>query len=188
LAVPSAISFGIEIAKLDSVHYPERIGMILIINAPKIFSFAWNAVVPFLDDVTRAKIKIISDRVSWEPVLRDNIDLDQIPINYGGTAPNFSLEEKLSTLEAVVNKDTKTSECNVNPEDSQKYSLQRLDTVIEREEASLNNQIVPSKTEEVCYVNELVYSAGGFCRIIILNLFNCVMNLFQVVYMRAYLQ
>jgi hypothetical protein len=53
-----------------------------------------------LDDVTANKIKIYSTREEWEPILKEMIDADQLPPEYGGTGKNnlrkeFGLEKDL---------------------------------------------------------------------------------------------
>lgn len=43
----------------DSDHYPERLGTMIIINAPSVLSFAWRIIQGFLDAVTKEKINIL---------------------------------------------------------------------------------------------------------------------------------
>jgi CRAL/TRIO domain len=45
--------------ELASKHYPERLGMFVIIGAPVIFKGLYNALQPFLDPVTKQKILLI---------------------------------------------------------------------------------------------------------------------------------
>jgi len=56
-------------AKTDSNQYPERLGVCMIINAPSALSYAWSIIKAFLDDVTKAKIKIFSNPKDWQPEL-----------------------------------------------------------------------------------------------------------------------
>ncbi|XP_030385402.1 CRAL-TRIO domain-containing protein C3H8.02 [Scaptodrosophila lebanonensis] len=44
-------------------HYPERLGVCLIINAPGIFSTIWPAIRILLDDNTAKKVKFVSNEV-----------------------------------------------------------------------------------------------------------------------------
>lgn len=52
-------SMAKEFVELSSVHYPERLGVYLVIDAPKIFEGLWKLVKPWLDPVTVQKIKFI---------------------------------------------------------------------------------------------------------------------------------
>jgi CRAL/TRIO domain len=45
--------------ELASKHYPERLGMFVIVGAPAIFKGLYNALQPFLDPVTKQKILLI---------------------------------------------------------------------------------------------------------------------------------
>ena len=49
-----------QIIAVSGDNYPELMGEIVIINAPRVFSLAWSAVKPMLDEKTVAKIKIYS--------------------------------------------------------------------------------------------------------------------------------
>jgi len=89
LATSEAFAYIKSMASIDSDHYPERLGLCIIINAPSMLSFSWRVIAGFLDDVTKAKIKILgTDPNEWRPVLLSVIDEDQLPRMYGGTAPD----------------------------------------------------------------------------------------------------
>lgn len=45
--------------ELGTKHYPERMQKFWIVGAPAIFSVLWNAVVPFIDEVTKSKIVML---------------------------------------------------------------------------------------------------------------------------------
>lgn len=89
LATSDAFTFIKGMCKTDSDHYPERLGRLIIINAPVMLSWAWKIISTFLDEVTRNKVSILSNRKVWEAKLQEMIDIDQIPIMYGGTAPDI---------------------------------------------------------------------------------------------------
>eukprot|EP00971_Amphidinium_carterae_P246793 4901541-Amphidinium_carterae.1 len=66
-------------------HYPEMMGKMVIINAPKVFSIAWSFVKPMLDEKTVSKISIFSrDRESYSKALLELVDEDQLPALFGG--------------------------------------------------------------------------------------------------------
>lgn len=66
-------------------HYPERLGMAVIVNPPQLFSALYSAISPFVDPVTRAKIMF----VKGEKQLHQQIDPAQISLSLGGTAQEF---------------------------------------------------------------------------------------------------
>ncbi|KAG8458087.1 hypothetical protein KFE25_012747 [Diacronema lutheri] len=86
LASRAAMAFLRDIAGLDQLHYPERMGMIITINAPYTLSACYAIISTWLDPVTRAKVQIISGERYWRPLLEATFAPDQIPREYGGTA------------------------------------------------------------------------------------------------------
>ena len=94
-----AYTFIKGMATTDSDHNPERLGMMIVINAPVMLSVAWRVIQGVLDDVQRVKIKILSDPKQWQPLLLSIIDKDQIPIEYGGEAPYWKPEDGYSSME-----------------------------------------------------------------------------------------
>lgn len=86
LASRAAMSFLREIAAIDQAHYPERMGAIVVINAPYTLSACWAIISSWLDAASRAKVHIISSERYWKPLLASLFPPDQIPAEYGGTA------------------------------------------------------------------------------------------------------
>lgn len=55
------------------------------VEAPKIFSFAFNIVKKFLDEYTISKINIYKhNRNKWLPAIFERIDASNLPAYYGG--------------------------------------------------------------------------------------------------------
>mmetsp|Transcript_30203 Transcript_30203/g.63276 ORF Transcript_30203/g.63276 Transcript_30203/m.63276 type:complete len:450 (-) Transcript_30203:150-1499(-) len=71
---------------IDSVCFPETMNRTLVINAPRFFSLTWNVIKGWIDPRTAGKIELISSRKSWEARLRELVDVDQLPSDYGGKA------------------------------------------------------------------------------------------------------
>lgn len=88
LATSDAFAFIKSMADTDAAHYPERLGRLIVINAPFALSWAWSIIVTFLDEVTKAKISIYLSESSWKPVLFDLVDKSSVPNMYGGDAPD----------------------------------------------------------------------------------------------------
>jgi hypothetical protein len=81
------------IAKMDSDHFPERLGPLYIINAPRMFTFVWGGIKPALDERTRNKLKLIG--TNYEEELLGIIDSDQLPPEYGGTGEPLAMDDHL---------------------------------------------------------------------------------------------
>lgn len=105
LATSDAFTFIRGMASTDSDHYPERLGLLMVINAPSALAFAWRIIKGFLDDIQRAKIKIFASPNEWQPQLFEIIDKDQIPEMYGGTSPNPVLANAIKLMNPPTNSD-----------------------------------------------------------------------------------
>lgn len=64
-------------------YYPERLGKVLIINAPSIFMTLWKIIYPFIDKNTRNKIVFV-DNKRMKATLLEDIEECQLPEIYGG--------------------------------------------------------------------------------------------------------
>jgi len=106
LATRDAFTFIQGMAKTDSDHYPERLGTLIVINAPFGLAAAWKIVQGFLDDVTKAKVRILGgNRNEWLPVLLEHIDQSEIPQQYGGFAPDPTPEEAIRNMNPHCDED-----------------------------------------------------------------------------------
>lgn len=99
LATTDAFAFIRGMSTTDSDHYPERLGKLIVINAPTALTFVWRMISSLLDAVTLAKINIFSKQSEWLPALLSIMDEDQIPIQYGGTARDLTSEEALQSMD-----------------------------------------------------------------------------------------
>ncbi|KPI83000.1 hypothetical protein ABL78_7981 [Leptomonas seymouri] len=52
-------SMGISVIRTIQDHFPERLGKMICINPPKLFSFLWNLFLPAIDPVTRSKVEFV---------------------------------------------------------------------------------------------------------------------------------
>jgi hypothetical protein len=52
----AAFRFLKAMAKIDADHYPERLGAIVVVNAPATLAFCWKVVRTWLDEETRLKV------------------------------------------------------------------------------------------------------------------------------------
>jgi hypothetical protein len=71
-------------AENDQKYYPESLHKLYVVNCPKIISYAWNIVKPWLDERTQKKIFFYKDHETKAKLLED-IDADCLPVELGGT-------------------------------------------------------------------------------------------------------
>ena len=93
LATRDMIEFIKGIVAIDNAHYPERMGQMLVVNAPWSLSGMWQMVSVLLEPITRAKIQIISSESLWKQKLFEIVDRRVVPRSFGGEAPDFTPEE-----------------------------------------------------------------------------------------------
>nr|CCA24767.1 SEC14 cytosolic factor putative [Albugo laibachii Nc14] len=87
-----------------AAHYPERSAHIFIINIPGWFNMIWRIVKPLIDPVTREKVHMLKGRGSILRELKQLIDIDQIPEEYGGQGAPLGMSAEENTLRSHVNK------------------------------------------------------------------------------------
>ncbi|UPR03541.1 CRAL-TRIO lipid binding domain-containing protein [Chloropicon primus] len=75
-------SFLKQITNIDQEYYPEHLGQMFIINAPKIFSMIWSVVKLWLDKRTLAKIKVYGS--DYHEKLFNFVDPHDLPEHIGG--------------------------------------------------------------------------------------------------------
>lgn len=52
-------SMGLGVIRTIQDHFPERLGKMICVNPPKLFSFLWKLFLPAIDPVTRTKVEFI---------------------------------------------------------------------------------------------------------------------------------
>jgi len=104
LSITSLGSRTLDIIKkqafIDSLCFPETMNKMVIVNAPRFFSATWAIIKGFLDPRTAAKIELFSSTSAAEKMLKELIDEDMLPRDYGGTAEST---EVLLDMEASKN-------------------------------------------------------------------------------------
>jgi hypothetical protein len=146
LATSDAYAFIRGMSVTDSDHYPERLGKLIVVNAPTTLSIAWKIVKGFLDPVTLAKINIFSKKSEWLPALLSIMDEDQIPAHYGGTAKDLTVEEALQSMDppqalnpsSALLKDEKPSAVS---EDDEEDALVTTSASAEEEDPLVNTPV-----------------------------------------------
>ncbi|XP_018372744.1 PREDICTED: SEC14-like protein 2 [Trachymyrmex cornetzi] len=75
----------ITFVQMYEANYPEILKMCFLINAPRVFAFAFTIIKKFMDDYTLSKIQIYKAEPSkWKAALFKLIPKDQLPAHYGG--------------------------------------------------------------------------------------------------------
>lgn len=77
-----------RIIDIDQDYYPETLKNILVINAPIYFTAIWAIVKPWLDPIVANKVQVSGS--NFLSKLLNYMDIDQIPVEYGGKRENFS--------------------------------------------------------------------------------------------------
>jgi len=73
--------FG-KMANAGQSYYPERMGKLVVVNAPRAFPMAWNFIKGFLDTNTQNKIEVLGGNSKAR--LLELIDAQNLPKRYGG--------------------------------------------------------------------------------------------------------
>ncbi|KAF7085796.1 hypothetical protein CFC21_089182 [Triticum aestivum] len=69
-------------------HYPERLGVAILYNAPKFFESFWKMASPLLEPKTKNKVKFVySDRPETDKIMEDLFNLDELECAFGGRSP-----------------------------------------------------------------------------------------------------
>ncbi|KAA0041850.1 hypothetical protein IC582_019720 [Cucumis melo] len=76
-------------------HYPERLGLAILYNPPKVFESFWVMVRPFLESKTSKKVKFVySNNPESLKIMADNFDADKLETSFGGKNPiGFNYED-----------------------------------------------------------------------------------------------
>lgn len=83
LAHRQAIPILVACTQFDAKYYPERIGKLIVINAPWIAPYLYQLVQNFVDPVTKSRLHIVNgDPKQYLPTI---IPKENLPVEYGGT-------------------------------------------------------------------------------------------------------
>ncbi|KOC67182.1 SEC14-like protein 2 [Habropoda laboriosa] len=76
----------ITLIQMYEANYPEILKTCYIVNAPKVFAFAFSVAKKFMDEYTLSKIQIYkTDPAKWQRAIFSNTSRDQVPAYFGGT-------------------------------------------------------------------------------------------------------
>jgi len=75
------LKVSMDVLSILQDHYPESLGVALMLNAAWTFSMFWNVISPFLHPITKEKIRMVKQF----NILLEWIDEENLEVNYGGT-------------------------------------------------------------------------------------------------------
>ncbi|KAL5770169.1 hypothetical protein ACOSP7_014323 [Xanthoceras sorbifolium] len=83
-----------ETAHVLQAHYPERLGLAILYNPPKIFESFWTLVKPFLESKTYKKVSFVySEDPQSKKIMETLFDMDNLETAFGGrNAVGFEFE------------------------------------------------------------------------------------------------
>ena len=84
--VGECVDYVKQCSTFTGAHYPERAGKVIVVNVPRWFHYIWKVVRPMVDEVTLQKISILRGKEEALEVLKENIPIENIPPEYGGTS------------------------------------------------------------------------------------------------------
>ncbi|XP_076228172.1 SEC14-like protein 2 isoform X2 [Nomia melanderi] len=88
----------ITLLQMYEANYPEILKTCYIINAPKVFAFAFSVAKKFMNEYTLSKIQIYKAEPSkWQAAIFSNVERDQVPAFFGGTLKDPDGNPKLGT-------------------------------------------------------------------------------------------
>ncbi|GJV22602.1 phosphatidylinositol transfer protein 3-like protein [Tanacetum coccineum] len=74
-----------ETAHILQDHYPERLGLAILYNPPKLFEPFWKVVKPFLEPKTANKVKFVySDDANTKSIMESLFYIDKLESAFGG--------------------------------------------------------------------------------------------------------
>ena len=91
-------------ANIDSLCFPETMNKMVIVNAPRFFSATWSIIKGFVDARTAAKIELFSSTKAAEKCLRELIEMNELPSDYGGTAESTDVTMSKMSASNVTTK------------------------------------------------------------------------------------
>ncbi|XP_054789157.1 uncharacterized protein LOC129294715 [Prosopis cineraria] len=83
-----------ETAQLLQNHYPERLGLAILYNPPKLFESFWTMVKPFLEPKTHRKVRFVySENPKSRKIMEEVFDMDKLESRFGGkSSAGFNYE------------------------------------------------------------------------------------------------
>ncbi|XP_042495303.1 phosphatidylinositol transfer protein 3-like [Macadamia integrifolia] len=159
-----------ETARVLQEHYPERLGVGILYNPPKIFESFWMVVKPFLEPRTSRKVKFVyPDDPNSKKIMEELFDMDKLEVAFGGnnqTSFNFSdYAEMMREDDKRIPTFWTRENSLVNPQPTLADSLpfDRADTESDSDDSREYNSFSQGVDSEECTDSSLVanHSSSG---------------------------
>ncbi|CAJ1950039.1 unnamed protein product [Cylindrotheca closterium] len=149
---------------IDSLCFPETMNKMYIVNGPRFFSATWKMIKGWIDPRTASKVEVVSSRDKWEEKLRQIIDVEQLPSDYGGKATDSKTEiEKANYIGDL--KKVHTEVIYVRGSGASSFEIaagEQVDiTIYTRSKLGANFCVVDGKTKKEILPNVEVKHTGG---------------------------
>jgi hypothetical protein len=82
-------------------HFPERLGLVIVVDPPLLFRGLWKVVSPFVDDVTKRKLLFVSGSDKEKrKLMEEYVDVTRLPkeLFYGDSDYKFDANAYVDTL------------------------------------------------------------------------------------------
>lgn len=87
-------------------HYPERLGVAILYNAPRVFESFWKMASPILEPKTRNKVKFVyPDNPETDKIMEDLFNMDELECAFGGRSQaSFNINDFAARMREDDNK------------------------------------------------------------------------------------
>ncbi|KAG8647976.1 phosphatidylinositol transfer protein 3 isoform X2 [Manihot esculenta] len=102
-----------ETANILQNHYPERLGLAILYNPPKVFESFWMMVKPFIEPKTYKKVKFVyTNDLESLKIMEELFDMDKLDSAFGGrSSAGFDYE---AYAQRMREEDKKISDLNIS--------------------------------------------------------------------------
>ncbi|KAL2502013.1 Sec14p-like phosphatidylinositol transfer family protein [Forsythia ovata] len=113
-------------------RYPERLGLAILYNPPKVFESFWLLVKPFLEHKTYKKVKFVySDQPQSMKIMEALFDMDKLESAFGGkSTENFDYQAYAKRMKEEEKKMSDASDASTSDQMSVVSELQQSESLV----------------------------------------------------------
>ncbi|RWR75854.1 random slug protein 5 isoform X4 [Cinnamomum micranthum f. kanehirae] len=149
-----------ETAHVLQNYYPERLGLAILYNPPKIFESFWTIVKPFIEPKTFKKVKFVySDNSESQKIMEDLFYMDKLELVFGG---RNSVGFDFKLYEEKMREDDRKMSDSLNSEVASLLSHQpSVESVMEQSESLISDPGSES-SDEASFSSDVTSLNMGF--------------------------